>query len=103
MAKPSKIQPFIWGAVAGAVAALLLAPKSGREMRKDIVRSAKAAGSKTAEYGRQAGAAAKSFAGKTAAVASSVRQAANRIVTELRVRKDDDGEAGRDAEDTKAV
>jgi len=81
MSKSNKIQPFVWGAVAGAIAALLLAPKSGRELRKDIVKSAKTAGSKTAEYGRQAGAAAKTFAGKTATVASCVKEAANRIVT----------------------
>jgi len=103
MSKSNKIQPFVWGAVAGAIAALLLAPKSGRELRKDIVKSSKTAGSKTAEYGRQAGAAAKTFAGKTATVASCVKEAANRIVTELRVRKDQDEEAGRDAEETKAV
>ena len=87
MANKKAVTSFIWGAVAGAVAALLMAPKSGRELRKDITVTAKRVGDRTAAYGRQAGAAARSIASKTAALAADAKQAAGRLVTELRARK----------------
>lgn len=96
MANKKAVTSFVWGAVAGAAAALLLAPKSGRELRKDIAVTAKRVGDRTAAYGRQAGAAARSIAGKTATLAADAKQAAGRLVTELRTRKD----AGDDTRET---
>ena len=75
------------GAVAGAVTALLLAPKSGKELRKDISVTASKVGDKTAEISRQAGSAVQSIARKTSAFASDARQAAGRFVTDIRSRK----------------
>lgn len=41
---------FVGGAIAGAAAALLLSPKSGEELRKDIVDLAADAKKRTQEY-----------------------------------------------------
>ncbi len=91
MADKKAIQSFLWGAltgaVTGAVSALLLAPKSGKELRKDISATAHKVGDKTAEVGRHAGAAVQSFAKRTSDFASDAKQAAGRFVTDLRSRK----------------
>ena len=62
----SNKKAFLWGAltgaVTGAVSALLLAPKSGRELRRDIGDTAAKVGEKTAAISRQAGSAVQSIA-----------------------------------------
>lgn len=62
----SNKKAFFWGAltgaITGAVSALLLAPKSGRELRKDIGDTAVKVGERTAELSRQAGTAVQSIA-----------------------------------------
>jgi gas vesicle protein len=91
MANKKAIKSFMWGtltgAVAGAATALLLAPKSGKELRKDISDTAHKIGDKTAVASRQAGAAVQSFAKRTSEFASDARQAASRFVTDIRSRK----------------
>lgn len=91
MANKKIVKSFMWGAltgaVTGAVSALLLAPKSGKELRKDISVTAQKVGGKTAEVGRQAGAAVQSFAKRSSELASDAKQAAGRFVTDIRSRK----------------
>ncbi|BBH19100.1 hypothetical protein Back11_04450 [Paenibacillus baekrokdamisoli] len=86
MAK-SKTRNFLLGALAGGIAgsvtALLLAPKSGRELRKDIVvgaqqvsertvQIASQVGESTTRLARQVGNGATEFAGKARDTASNV-------------------------------
>ncbi len=96
MANKKVLKSFMWGAltgaVTGAVTALLLAPKSGKELRKDISDTAHKVGDKTAEIGRQAGSAVQSIARKTTSFASDAKQAAGRFVTDIRSRKTADAE-----------
>ncbi|WP_139787336.1 YtxH domain-containing protein [Cohnella massiliensis] len=77
MANKKNVKSFVWGTVAGAVtgavAALLLAPKPGRELRKDIADKAQVTLDKTVDLGRQAGATAQSIAKKTTGIASNLR------------------------------
>lgn len=91
MANKKVLKSFMWGAltgaVTGAVTALLLAPKSGKELRKDISDTAHKVGDKTAELGRQAGSAVQSIARKTTTFASDAKQAAGRFVTDIRSRQ----------------
>jgi len=91
MANKKVLKSFVWGAltgaVTGAVTALLLAPKSGKELRKDISDTAQKVGDKTAELSRQAGSAVQSFARKTTTLASDAKQAAGKFVTDIRSRK----------------
>lgn len=84
MADRKAAKSFVWGAVAGAVAALLLAPKSGRELRRDIAATARSVG------------------GKTATLAGEAKRAAGRLVTGLRARRQDGADAsGPEAEEQK--
>ncbi len=89
----SSKKAFLWGtlvgAVTGAVTALLLAPKSGRELRQDISDTAHKVGEKTAGLGRQAGSAVQTFARRTSSFASDTKQAAGRFITDIRSRKTD--------------
>ena len=91
MADKKATRSFLWGvltgAVTGAVSALLLAPKSGKELRQDISETAQKVGDKTVEVGRQAGAAVQSFTKRTTEIVSDAKQAAGRFVTDLRTRK----------------
>jgi len=109
MANKKVLKSFMWGAltgaVTGAVTALLLAPKSGKELRKDISDTAHKVGDKTAEIGRQAGSAVQSIARKTTSFASDAKQAAGRFVTDIRSRKPADAEIanGEAAEETAAA
>lgn len=87
MAKKNNVRNFLMGALAGGIAgsvtALLLAPKSGRELRKDIVVSAQQVSDRTVQIAGQVGdtttrivkqvsEGATDFAGKTKDTASSV-------------------------------
>ncbi|MBW5445032.1 YtxH domain-containing protein [Cohnella sp. CFH 77786] len=91
MADKKVLKSFMWGAltgaVTGAVSALLFAPKSGKELRKDISATAQKVGGKTAEVGRQAGAAVQTLAKRTSEFASDAKHAAGRFVTDIRSRK----------------
>lgn len=59
MAKSSGTKGFVWGALAGGLlasaASLLLAPKSGRELRGDIAEGAKKAGEAAGKFAGQIG------------------------------------------------
>ncbi|MFC5529892.1 YtxH domain-containing protein [Cohnella yongneupensis] len=70
----SNKKAFFWGAltgaITGAVSALLLAPKSGRELRKDISDTAVKVGGKTADLSRQAGSAVQTFAKRATSLVS---------------------------------
>jgi gas vesicle protein len=91
MSNKKAVKSFLWGtltgAITGAVAALLLAPKSGRDLRSDISDTAQRVGEKTADLSRQAGSAVKSLAKKTSEVAAETKQAASQFVTDIRSRK----------------
>jgi gas vesicle protein len=94
MSDKKVVKSFLWGtltgAITGAVTALLLAPKSGRELRSDISDTTQQALEKTADISRQAGSAIQSIAKKTSTLASDVKQAAGRLVTDIRSRKNSD-------------
>jgi gas vesicle protein len=85
------VKSFLWGtltgAITGAVTALLLAPKSGRELRGDIADTAQKVGEKTADLRRQAGTAVQSLAKRTSSIVSDAKQATGRLVTDIRSRK----------------
>lgn len=91
MSDKKVVKSFLWGTFAGvitgAVTALLLAPKSGRELRGDITDTAQRTLEKTADLSRQAGSAVQSLAKKTTTLASDAKQAAERLVTDIRSRK----------------
>lgn len=74
---------FLWGtltgAVTGAVTALLLAPKSGRELRKDIGDAAVKVGERTVDLRRQAGSAVQSIAKRASGFAVDTKQAAGKL------------------------
>ncbi len=78
MSKKSFLWGALTGAVTGAVTALLLAPKSGRELRKDIGDAAVKVGEKTADLGRHAGSAVQSLAKRTSGFAVDTKQAASK-------------------------
>lgn len=96
MADKKALKTFLWGALTGAitgtVSALLLAPKSGKELRQDISETAHKVKDKSTEWSRQAGTAVQSFKSKTSTLASDVKYAAGRFVTDIRTRKDTSGE-----------
>lgn len=77
MAERKVVKSFLFGAVSGAalgaVAALLFAPKPGKELRKDIADTAQLVGAKTADIGKAAGSAAQNVAKKSADWAEGVR------------------------------
>ena len=75
MSKKSFLWGALTGAVTGAVTALLLAPKSGRELRKDIGDAAVKVGEKTADLSRQAGSAVQSLAKRASGFAVDTKQA----------------------------
>ncbi|MDI4646777.1 YtxH domain-containing protein [Cohnella hashimotonis] len=77
MAERKVVKSFLFGALSGAAlgaaAALLFAPKSGKELRKDIADTAQVVGTKTADLGKAAGSAAQTVAKKSADWAGGVR------------------------------
>lgn len=77
MANRKAVKTFLIGAVSGAAlgaaAGLLLAPKAGKELRKDIGDKAQLVGGKTAELGKAAGNAAQTLAKKSADWAGDIR------------------------------
>jgi len=77
MAERKVVKSFLFGALSGAAlgaaAALLLAPKPGKELRKDIADTAQLVGGKTAELGKAAGNAAQTLAKRSANWAGEVR------------------------------
>lgn len=78
MSKKSFLWGALTGAVTGAVTALLLAPKSGRELRKDIGDAAVKVGEKTVDLSRQAGSAVQSLAKRASGFAVDTKQAAGK-------------------------
>lgn len=79
MSKKSFLLGALTGAVTGAVTALLLAPKSGRELRKDISDTAVKVGEKTVDISRQAGEAVQTLAKRASSFASETKQAAGKL------------------------
>lgn len=90
MADKKAVKSFLWGtltgAVTGAVTALLFAPKPGRELRKDISDTAHLVGEKTADLSRQAGHAVQTLAKRTSELATDAKEAAGRLVSDIRSR-----------------
>jgi gas vesicle protein len=87
MAKGSQRRSFLYGALAGgilgSITALLLAPKPGSELRKDIADGTRQVGERTAEFAgqvghtttriaRQVGSGVTSLAGRTKETAESM-------------------------------
>lgn len=79
MSKKSFLLGALTGAVTGAVTALLLAPKSGRELRKDISDTAVMVGEKTVDISRQAGTAVQSLAKRASSFATETKEAAGKL------------------------
>jgi len=87
---------WIWGAaigtIVGSVTALLLAPKAGKELRKDIAEGARQVGEKTQEV-----------AGKVSEqgsqLASKVKETAESLVTEYQAWRTAKGNAEQDDKD----
>lgn len=79
MSKKAFLLGALTGAVTGAVTALLLAPKSGRELRKDIGDTAVKVGEKTADLSRQAGTAVQSLAKRASGFATDTKEAAGKL------------------------
>ncbi|XEC93256.1 YtxH domain-containing protein [Paenibacillus tarimensis] len=99
MRNQNKPKSFLWGIIAGsvvgAVSALLLAPKSGRELRKDLADRAQQAGESTARVANQAreqtgkfvqqvGSQTTQFAGKTKQAIQDIRGWRSTRQTEVR-------------------
>jgi gas vesicle protein len=104
MAKLTQSKSFLFGAVAGgvlgSVTALLLAPKSGRELRKDITEGAHHVGERTVHIAGQVGETttriAKQVGGGAANLAGKARDTAGSMiggVRSWRIGKSDDQEA----------
>lgn len=76
--KAKKSKGWIWGAalgsVVGSVTALLLAPKAGKEVRKDIAVGARKAGEKTTEVAHKVGEQSVQIAGKVKNTADGLVQ-----------------------------
>lgn len=64
---------MVIGAAAGAIGALMYAPKSGEEMRRDVQTRAR-------EAGRKAGEAWSNLTGSTASIAQTARERAQQII-----------------------
>ncbi len=86
MAEKKAVKSFLWGALTGAItgaaAALLFAPKSGRELRGDIADTAQKVGEKTAEISRQAGSAVQTLAKRTSGLITDIRSRRNQEAAE---------------------
>ncbi|MFC4596766.1 YtxH domain-containing protein [Cohnella hongkongensis] len=89
MAEKKVVKSFMWGvltgAVSGAVTALLLAPKTGRELRGDIAETAHKVGEKTADISRQAGSAVQSLAKRTSGLITDIRARKNQEAPQAEV------------------
>ncbi len=87
MAEKKAVKSFLWGALTGAItgaaAALLFAPKSGRELRGDIADTAQKVGEKTAEISRQAGSAVQTLAKRTSGLITDIRSRRNQEAAEV--------------------
>ncbi|MEC2344839.1 YtxH domain-containing protein [Paenibacillus barengoltzii] len=77
---------WIWGAaigtVAGAVTALLFAPKAGKELRKDIANGARQVGEKTQEV-------AEKVSEQSTVLVGKVKEAAEVLISEIQSRRSD--------------
>ncbi|TVY00413.1 YtxH domain-containing protein [Cohnella terricola] len=83
MPNKKTVATFLLGTVTGGVTALLLAPKSGRELRGDISETAHKVGEKTTHISRQASAAVQSFAKRAAELFADARAAADEDVVDV--------------------
>lgn len=73
---------FVGGAIAGAATALLLSPKSGEELRKDIVDLAADAKKRTQEYYEQVKKEAQRVEAAAEAAAEAAKEAARAAMEE---------------------
>lgn len=103
MAKKGFVYGAIAGGVVGSVAALLLAPKSGRELRKDIAdktssmsdQTARIAGQvtdKTVELAKQVGSTASTAASKVKESASTVMDNVRALRSDAKDKLEETGE-----------
>lgn len=89
--KEKKSKGWVWGAaigtVVGSVTALLLAPKAGKEVRKDIAVGARKAGEKTTEVAHKVGEKTTEVAHKvgeqTVQIAGKVKNTADGLVQDF--------------------
>ncbi|MDR9857433.1 YtxH domain-containing protein [Paenibacillus sp. VCA1] len=76
-----KNKSLLWGAligsVVGSVTALLLAPKSGKELRQDIAEGARTIGSKTQEFAEKVSEQGANLLGK-------VKDTAGNVISDIR-------------------
>ncbi|MFD2333686.1 YtxH domain-containing protein [Cohnella sp. GCM10020058] len=97
MAERKVVKSFLFGALSGAAlgaaAALLFAPKPGKELRKDIADTAQLVGTKAADLGKAAGSAAQTVAKKSADWAGGVRAKFSKKSAEESASASDDAEA----------
>lgn len=92
MAKNNKTRNFLLGAIAGGIAgsvtALLLAPKPGRELRKDIVISAQQVSGRTVQIAGQVGGTAtriaKQVSGGATDFAGKAKDTASQVIDSVR-------------------
>lgn len=80
----------IIGGVVGSVTALMLAPKSGREMRGDLANGAKQVGQATAKI-------AEDVTGKTEEWASKAKHAAGSVIADIKRLRNRNSEASDEA------
>ncbi|MCU6707568.1 YtxH domain-containing protein [Paenibacillus sp. J5C_2022] len=91
------------GGVIGSIAALLLAPKSGKELREDIAQQAQKVGDSTVQVANRVGDATSRFArdigSGAAGLADRTKQAAESVVSSIRRSRtqEDDGLASEEA------
>lgn len=74
----------IIGTIAGGIAALLLAPKAGKEMRKDLSKKAKDATDKTQELFDNVSEQALDLVDKAKNIASDAKNAAESLINDLK-------------------
>ncbi|RXZ82223.1 YtxH domain-containing protein [Paenibacillaceae bacterium] len=90
----SFVYGIIAGGVAGAISALLLAPKSGKELRHDIAEGAQQAGERTVKIARQTkeatGRIVQQVGDYTADLTGKVKKTAGNVIGDIRSKRSTD-------------